>query len=327
MTPAPAAPDVTVIIPTWKAAGFIEKAVASALASTGVSVEVVVVDDASPDDTFAAVKRLAAADPRVKADRLAANGGPSAARNRAIELGAGRYIAVLDADDTIAAGRLAELVRIADENGADIVVDNMIEVDEQGRRIGDGDFLKSPTFRQACDIDLATWVDFNRPMKSGDCLGYLKPVFRRETLTRLDQRYDTALRNSEDYYLVAHLLAAGARMRYTPGAGYFYQRSAASTSHRLSPAQTQAWLKAEAAFRGRFSDTLKPAETAALNARGRLLREVNQFVAAIDLMKAKRFGSFAGLLASDPASAMNTLAFFTRIAIGKLTGRPAFQSS
>jgi succinoglycan biosynthesis protein ExoO len=217
-------------------------------------------------------------------------------------------------------------VRIADERGADIVVDNMIEVDEQGQRIGDALFLRSPSFAQARDINLCDWVNFNLPLKPGDCLGYLKPIFRRDTLTRLDLRYDPALRNSEDYFLVAYLLAAGARMRYTPEAGYSYQRSSASTSHRLSPKQTQAWLDAEASFRKRFAGTLTPAETAALDARGRVLREVNQFVAAIDLMKAKRFGSFAGLLASDPASAVNTIAFFGRIAIGKVTGRPAFQN-
>jgi succinoglycan biosynthesis protein ExoO len=325
VTLASAAPDVSVIIPTWKAAGFVGDAVASALASTGVTLEVVLVDDASPDNTFKIILALAAADSRVKADRLAVNGGPSAARNRAIELAAGRYIAVLDADDTMEPGRLAELVRLADETNTDIVVDNMIEVDDRGRRIGAEPFLRSPAFARAQTIDLATWVNFNLPMKPGDCLGYLKPLFRRETLLRLGLRYDPALRNSEDYYFVAHLLASGAQMRYTPAAGYRYRRSAASTSHRLSPAQTRAWLAAETDFRKQHAAAFKPAETAALDARGRVLRDVHQLVTAIDLMKARRFGSVAGLLASDPAAAVYTLSSFARIAISKATGRQAFQ--
>ena len=324
MTPSSAAPDVSVIIPTWKAARYVERTVASALASSGVRLEIVIVDDASPDATFEVLEALAKSDERVRVDQLPANGGPSVARNRAIELSVGRYIAVLDADDALEANRLAELVGIADEQAVDIIVDNMIEVDDQGRRLSAEPFLRSPAFAKARTIDLSTWVNFNRPMKPGDCLGYLKPMFRRATLTRLGQRYDAALRNSEDYYFVADLLAAGARMHYCPSAGYHYQRSTASTSHRLSPAQSQAWLEAEAAFQARHANTFSVSELAALGARAWVLREVHQLVAAIDMVKAKRFGSVAGLLASDPAAAASTLSSFARIALAKATGRSAF---
>ena len=325
MIPSIAAPDVSVIIPTWKAAGFVAEAVASALASTGVTLEIVIIDDASPDATFDVVQALGRADARIKVDRLAVNSGPSAARNRAIELSLGRYIAVLDADDAVDAGRLAELVRLADDKAADIVLDNMLEVDDRGQRISAAPFLRSSGFAQARSIDLTTWVSFNLPMKPRDCLGYLKPIFRRATLERLGLGYDLTLRNSEDYYLVASLLAAGARMEYAPSTGYRYRRSTTSTSHRLSPAQTQAWLDAEAAFHARHAKAFVASEIAALAARARALRDVHQLVAAIELVKTRRFGSVAGLLASDPAAAAFTLSSFARIAIGKATGKRAFQ--
>jgi hypothetical protein len=114
-------------------------------------------------------------------------------------------------------------------------------------------------------------------------------------------------------------------MQYAPSPGYLYRRSAASTSHRLAPSHTQAWLEAEAAFRQRHADRFTSLELAALEARGRNLREVHQLVLAIAFAKAKRFGSMAGLLASDPATAANTLASFARIAVGKAIGRRAFQ--
>ena len=103
--------DVSVIIAAWRAGGFIDKAIASALASTDVTVEVIAVDDASPDDTFAILSRMAEVDPRVVALQLEKNAGPSGARNKAIEAARGRYVAVLDADDVIAPGRLAESKR------------------------------------------------------------------------------------------------------------------------------------------------------------------------------------------------------------------------
>lgn len=313
--------DVSVIVPTWKAAAFVERAIASALASASIKVEVVAVDDASPDATFGVLEALAAADPRIVVDRLAVNSGPSVARNRAIELARGKYIAILDADDTMAPGRLAGLAALAESTGADIVVDNMTEVDEGGRPIGMRAFLKSETFARRRDIDLATWVEFNQPMRPIDCLGYLKPVIRRETLKGKGIAYDPSLRNSEDYYLVAHLLAEGARMIYTPERGYLYRRSDASTSHRLQPAHTAAWLDAEKRFVARLGGRVNSQEAAALAARGRLLRGVHQLVSAIDAMKAKKVGALFGRLKADPMAWPFTFNFLARIAMGKVLRR------
>ena len=312
--------DVSVIIPTWKAAGFMEKAIASALASADVNVEVVAVDDASPDETFATLKRLAASDSRIVVDQLAVNGGPSAARNHAIALSKGRFIAILDADDAVTPDRLAYLVSVAEKNEADIVVDNMLEVDEAGSRIGKHAFLSGENFEEPDDVDLETWIYFNQPMKSGDCLGYLKPLIRRSAIEKFAARYDEKLRNSEDYYLVAHMLAAGARMSYVPEAGYLYRRSEDSTSHRLAPAHTQALLDAEERFHALFSNTLTPQERSALVRRERGLRDVDQFVRALDAVKTRRIGEVPRLLASDIRASTFTLATFAKIAMGKALG-------
>lgn len=316
-------PDVSVVIAAFNAAGLVERAIHSALQSRGVTVEVVVVDDASPDQTFVILKTLAAAEPRLVVDRLDVNGGPSVTRNRAITLSRGQFVAIVDADDEIEPDRLARLVAHAERRGADIVVDNMKEVDERGRLLASGLFLKSPAFIAPRTIDLATWVSFNQPMKAGDCLGYLKPVIRRATLDRLRAAYDPALRNSEDYYLVADLLAQGARMQYTPEAGYRYTRSAGSTSHRLKPEQTRAWLDAETRFIQRFGGALGSRQRHALSRRGRALRHVNQLVAATHALKTRRVGEFLRLLMSDLESAAYTLTMFAKVAGGKLLGRSA----
>jgi succinoglycan biosynthesis protein ExoO len=313
-------PDVSVIIPAWKAGAFIGRAVASALASTDVSVEVIVVDDASPDDTFEILKSLAAADSRVRSDRLAINGGPSAARNRAIELASGTFIAILDADDTMDASRLARMTAEASRTDADIVVDNMIEVDADGRRISELDFLRSGHFYQPRAIDIGMWIDFNRPMKQGDCLGYLKPLIRRATLEKTGIRYDASLRNSEDYYLVAHLLALGAVMHYLPLAGYNYTRAAGSTSHRLKPSDTASWLVAEQSFQARYERDMRSRDRGALAERMRLLRDVDTMVRSIEALKARKPLDFARLLKADPHGGVFTLGWLARIAGRKLTG-------
>jgi len=286
--------------------------------SRGVTVEVVVVDDASPDRTFAVLKQLAAHDPRVIIDRLPVNGGPSAARNRAIALASGSFIAVLDADDAVEPDRLCRLTTQAEQRAADIVVDNMKEVDARGRPLASGLFLKSPAFSRDRSIDLATWIAFNQPMRAGDCIGYLKPLIRRTTLDRFRAAYDPALRNSEDYYLVAELLAQGARMLYMSEAGYRYTRSTASTSYRLRPEHTRAWLDAEARYVRCYGAGLSAGQQHALARRRRSLRHVDQLVAATDALKSRRFGEFLRLLAADLESSVYTLATFARVMSSKL---------
>lgn len=315
------APDVSVIIAAWKAEAFLERAVRSALASDGVTVEVIVVDDASPDGTSALARKLAADDRRIIAERLASNGGPSAARNRAIARASGRYIAVLDADDAIVPGRLATMVKHADASGAQIIVDNMIEVGPDGERLGDASFLTSAAFATDRDIDLAAWIFFNEPMKQGDCIGYLKPLIQREALLAAGATYDTTLRNSEDYYLVATLLAEGMRMKYLAAPGYLYTRSSGSTSHRLKPEHTQAWLEAEKRFGGRYAAKLAGAVRQAWTRRTRALRNVHHLVSTTDAVKARKVGDALVVMASDLSGAIFTVGVFARIAIGKVLRR------
>lgn len=315
--------DVSVIIAAWKAADFIDRAISSALASKDISIEVIAVDDASPDATLSVLQRLADRDARVLARQLPVNSGPSAARNLGVELARGRYVAVLDADDTMETDRLAKLVALADRSGADIVVDNMIEVDEAGQRLGDQPFLKSSSFSSARDIDLATWIRFNHPMAGGDTLGYLKPLIRRQKLTDTGISYDTSLRNSEDYYLIAHLLAAGARMSYSPDADYRYTRSAGSTSHRLKPSQTRAWLDAEKRFLAQHGASFSPEERELLKRRGQTLSNVNQLVAIIDALKARKIAASARLMASDLRGGAYAAGVLAKIAVNKAFRRKA----
>ena len=85
-------------MPAFDAQRTVAAAIGSALAQTVTDLEVLVVDDGSRDGTVAEVRRAAAADARVRLLEQA-NAGPSAARNRALEVAAAPVVAFLDADD------------------------------------------------------------------------------------------------------------------------------------------------------------------------------------------------------------------------------------
>ena len=314
-------PDVSIIVAAWRCGDKIRPAIHSALAARDVSIEVIVVDDASPDDTFEVLRDIAAQDPRVRIDRLAANSGPSGARNRAIDLASGEFIAVLDADDAMSPERLRHMMECARTNGADIVIDDLIAVDADGRRSEGRPFLKSSFFRQSRPIDLATWVRYNTPARGRDSIGYLKPLIRRALLNRMGVRYDPELRNGEDYDLIARLLACGARMHFTAQAGYFYQRSPGSISHRLTPKHTRDWIEADIRFNNRFGASLAPDARRALLSRRRGLNDAHLFICSVEAIKQGRGRDLPGLFLKSPLSAPFSAGVLGRIALGKVIGR------
>jgi len=80
---------------------------------TLTSWELILVDDASSDDSVAVVEQTANGDPRVHIIPQTANSGPAAARNRALEAASGQWIAVFDSDDFMVPQRLEQPLRRA----------------------------------------------------------------------------------------------------------------------------------------------------------------------------------------------------------------------
>lgn len=108
-TPArDAAPRVSVVVPTYGHAEWLPTTLDAVLAQAGVSFEVIVVDDGSPDDTEAALDRWHGR-ARIRYVRRR-NGGPAAARNRGLAEARGEFVAWLDDDDVWPAETLRTLV-------------------------------------------------------------------------------------------------------------------------------------------------------------------------------------------------------------------------
>ena len=109
-------PLVSVIIPTYRRAHLVVRAVASVLRQTQGDLEVLVVDDSSPDDTAAVVRAIA--DTRVRYLRHDVNKGLPAVRNTGIRAARGRYIAFLDDDDEWREDKLEKQLKLLPEYDA-----------------------------------------------------------------------------------------------------------------------------------------------------------------------------------------------------------------
>jgi hypothetical protein len=137
-----ASPLVSVVIPTYNGGPFIAQTVRSALAQTLHDLEIVVVDDASTDDTLETVRRLA--DPRLRILTSDANAGAGANWNRALRAARGRYVKLLCQDDVLAPTCLQRQVAAFDAEGAalTLVCARRLIIDERGRTIAQRGFAR-----------------------------------------------------------------------------------------------------------------------------------------------------------------------------------------
>ncbi|MEO8191202.1 MAG: glycosyltransferase family 2 protein [Acidobacteriota bacterium] len=103
------APRVSVAIPSYNHAGYVEHAVESVLRSDFEDLEIVLVDDGSSDDSLARLSRLES-DARLRVFRQE-NQGAHAALNRALSLSRGDLLFILNSDDAFAPRRIREFVR------------------------------------------------------------------------------------------------------------------------------------------------------------------------------------------------------------------------
>jgi succinoglycan biosynthesis protein ExoO len=288
---------VSIIMPTFNVAPYVARAISSALAQEGADVEVIVVDNGSTDGTWDIISALT--DTRVKKKRIDKNVGPSAARNAAIEMAEGAWIAVLDGDDALEPARISRCLARARALNADIVVDNLTCLREDNG-------TRHPMFTQEqLDFDVLTLADFikgnARFLVGRASLGYMKPVFNADFLKKHALSYDPAITIGEDYLILAEALAAGAICAVEKTAGYLYTIRKGSISQRLSAAHIDRIAACDEKFLRRH--TLDGAARAAQAIRAAALQDARAYVQIIDSMKRGSAKDTARAVLSRPLAA------------------------
>jgi glycosyltransferase involved in cell wall biosynthesis len=115
-------PAVSVVIPTYNAQPYLAEALESVLGQTLADFELLVVDDASVDDTPAIIERYARRDRRIRVFRLPRNAGTAHARNVALQYARAPFVAVCDDDDRQLPERLASQVAYLEANPRHVMV-------------------------------------------------------------------------------------------------------------------------------------------------------------------------------------------------------------
>lgn len=211
---------VTVITPAFNASKTILESINSVRAQTYREFELIVVDDGSTDETFGTLERLAAEDPRIRPIRLERNGGtPAAAKNVALDMAEGEFIAFLDADDLWEPTKLELQVKEISKAAADLCFTAGWKIDEEGNVIG----------------------EFSVPQRVGDLFPELlldyrinnqTVMLRRTALQKLaEPRFNTSILIGEDFELFMRIAAQSRVLSLSKKTAY-YRCYEGSTSRR-----------------------------------------------------------------------------------------------
>ena len=212
---------ISIVLPTYNSETFIAAAIESVLQQSERRFELIIVDDCSTDDTARIIAGYASADERIITLRMACNSGPAAARNAGFDVARGRWIALLDSDDTYVPQRLARLIELAEASAADMVSDNLMM-----QPVGGMPYPLIPPALLPCRRHL-TGTEFvlgniGDPTNPRLSYGFMQPMIRRDFLLRHRLRHDERNRFGEDFMFYIACLQAGARWWITPEALYRY---------------------------------------------------------------------------------------------------------
>lgn len=112
---------VSIVVPVYNVEKYLKKCVNSIIIQTYKNLEIILVDDGSPDRSGALCDRLAEKDSRIRVIHKK-NGGVSSARNAGIEVATGEYICFVDSDDWLAADAIKTLLSRIQSDGSDFCV-------------------------------------------------------------------------------------------------------------------------------------------------------------------------------------------------------------
>lgn len=116
-------PLISVIIPIYKVEAYLHRCIDSVLCQTYTNLEIILVDDGSPDNCGKICDEYAAQDSRIKVIHKE-NGGLSDARNVALDVMTGEYVVCVDSDDYVSPTHIAGLYHLIEKYGAQVAVNN-----------------------------------------------------------------------------------------------------------------------------------------------------------------------------------------------------------
>lgn len=219
-------PTVSVIVPCYKYGRYVTDCVTSLLSNTDVDLDILVIDDASPDDSWSVVRRLPELDPRIRVHRNAQNRRLIPTANDAIKAATGDYLVLLSADDALTPGWLDRAVCFLERNPSAVLAYGPT------RRFRD----RLPTLHVKRQVRPA--VHRGRDWIEQVCLRGVTPMLSCEVVVRTSAQHEVGGYNPEvpyssDMEMWLRLASIGDVVHVGGPVAAFYRVSAQSMSREI----------------------------------------------------------------------------------------------
>ncbi|MFG2622267.1 CDP-glycerol glycerophosphotransferase family protein [Streptomyces sp. NPDC048507] len=172
-------PRFSVIVPAYKVQAYLQESLDSVLSQSYQDLELIAVDDASPDACGSIIDEYAARDPRVTAVHLAHNLGLGPARNAGLARAGGDYVVFLDGDDTLAPGALQAITDRLKATGSPDVL-----VYDYARTFWSGELVRNRLAHRLAEEGPASFRLADRPALLGMLMVVWNKAYRREYVER-----------------------------------------------------------------------------------------------------------------------------------------------
>lgn len=219
---------VSICVPVYNVEQFIERCIESILNQTFNDIEVLIVNDCTPDSSMAIVNRYAAKDSRIRIVEHEYNRGLMRARQTGYKAAKGDYITFCDSDDTLELDAIEKLLRKAVETGADVVSGELYFIPTNGKAElhRGGQTLKyGGNSESAYKSLLLGEIGHNLCSK----------LFKREILQNYEYETFDNFVNAEDGYLFYQVVNNSKLIVHTDNHVYnYYQNMDSSTQKRLT---------------------------------------------------------------------------------------------
>jgi len=210
-------PRISIIVPGYKVEQYVAKCLQSLVNQTLHEIEIIVVNDGSPDNSLSICERFAAADPRVKVYSKQ-NGGLSDARNYGIAKATAPYIGFVDSDDYVDETMFAYLLSLIEHHHADIAVCGVKQFNEKGVYSTRG--LEKETVMNKHDA--LRELFFGQNIMNAVC----NKLFRREMLSGIEFPFGKLY---EDEFYTYRAFDQAATVVAGSGAFYYYNKKNAGS--------------------------------------------------------------------------------------------------
>ena len=198
---------VSVIIPVYNAAQYLERCLDSVINQTLKDIEIICINECSTDNSLEILEEYASKDNRIKIIDFKENKGVAAARNAGINEAQGEYIGFVDPDDYIDSDFYAQLYKKAYETKADIVKGNDINV-----VYCDGTKKMLPQNESIKEHKINFWVQFTTA------------IFKKDFLIKNNIEFPEEMNVCEDIVFVTKSAILTNLIEIVPNANYYYIR-------------------------------------------------------------------------------------------------------